>query len=291
MIECLTSELQGVRNLMNYVTYIVYGDNDGYFIGARFSILTLLAHNASVVQVIILTDRPSFFSDLPATVLDLSVAQQRQWSLDGRYHFRIKNRGLAFVLEALNLDDSDKIIAVDTDAYFVSRISELFERMNPTSSTIFKNEGTIRKKKRFKVFKDALDGKTFKIAPNKVYRLSPNAEMWGTLLWGFQVSNKTLLNAADDIMLCLLDIVDAHTIEPFALTEAIKADHDLFESRQYVKNYSTSGKKRYALGVLRAFFDDFGDAPIEKQIEASKRVNLSRNFFQLIKSRYERYTQ
>ena len=276
---------------MNYVTYIVYGDNDGYFIGARFSILTLLAHDTSAVKVLILTDRPAYFSDLPATVIELSATQKQQWSLDGRYHFRIKNRGLAFVIETLNLDDSDKIIAVDTDGYFKSSISELFERINPTNSTIFRNEGAIREKKRFKVYKDALDGKTFTTPANNIYRLSPNAEMWGTLLWGFQISNKTILDTADDIMLCLLDVVDAHTIEPFALTEAIKSDHDLFESKQYVENYSTSGKKRFALTVLQRFFDDLSGSPIEKQIEASKTVKLSRNFIQLIKSRYERYTQ
>lgn len=276
---------------MNYVTYIVYGENDGYFIGARFSMLTLLAHNTSAVGVLILTDRPEYFSDLPATVLELSSTQKRRWSLDGRYHFRIKNRGLAFVIEALNLDDSDKIIAVDTDGYFESSIGELFERINSTNSTIYRNEGAIRQKKRFKVYKDALDGKIFTTPTNKIYRLSPKAEMWGTLLWGFQISNKTILDAADDIMLCVLDVVDAHTIEPFALTEAIKSDHNLFESKQYVKNYSTSGKKRFALTVLQKFFDDLSGSPIEKQVEASKTIKLSRNFTQLIKSRYERYTQ
>lgn len=276
---------------MNYVTYIVYGDNDGYFTGARFSILTLLAHNASAAQVLILTDRPSYFSDLPATVLELSAMQKRQWSLDGRYHFRIKNRGLAFVIEALKLDDSDKIVAVDTDGYFTSAISELFEKINPATSTIFRNEGAIREKKRFNVYKEALDGKTFTTPANNIYRLSPNAEMWGTLLWGFQIANKTILDTADDIMLCLLDVVNAHTIEPFALTEAIKADHSLFESKQYIKNYSTSGKKRFALKVLNTFFNEFSNAPIEEQIEASITVNLSRNFFQLVRSRYERYTQ
>lgn len=276
---------------MNYVTYIVYGPNDGYFTGAKFSILTLLAYNPSNVEVIILTDRPDFFSDIPSTILELSEEQKNQWSLDWRYHFRIKNRGLGYVIDTLDLNGSDKILAVDTDGFFTSNITNLFERLGPNESTIFRNEGSIRKKKRFKVYKDALDQKTFKTPANKTYCMSPNAEMWGTLLWGFQVSNKKILDEADDIMLCLLNIVDAHTIEPFALTEAIKADHNLFESKQYIRNYSTSGKKRFALKVLNTFFNEFSNATVEEQIEASKAVNLSRNFFQLIKSRYERYTQ
>ena len=276
---------------MNYVAYIVYGENDGYFVGARFSILTLLAYNRANIKVVVLTDRPTYFSDLPVTTLELSLKQKRKWSLDGRYHFRIKNRGLANVIETLDLGDSEKIVAVDTDGYFTSSIAELFERINTTNSTIFRNEGAIRKKKRFRVYKDALDRKTFKTPMNKIYRLSPNAEMWGTLLWGFQVSNKTILDTADDIMLCLLDVVDAHTIEPFALTEAIKSDHNLFESKQYIKNYSTSGKKRFALAVLRRFCDEVSDASIEQQIEAAKTVRLSRNFLQFVQSRYERYTQ
>lgn len=276
---------------MNYVVYIVYGSNDGYFIGAKFSILTLLAHNKSKLNIVILTDRPEYFSELPATIFNLTASQKRQWSINGRYHFRIKNRGLAYVIDTLRLNNMDKIIAVDTDGYFTSSIDELFERINSENSTIFRNEGAIRGKKRFKVYQDALDGKSFRTPANKIYQLSSNAEMWGTLLWGFQASNRAVLDVADDIMLCLLDLVDSHTIEPFALTEAIKADHNLFESKQYVENYSTSGKKRFALTVLQRFFDDLSGSTIEEQIEASKTVKLSRNFMQLIKSRYERYTQ
>ena len=120
--------------------------------------------------------------------------------------------------------------------------------------------------------------------------MSEESEMWGTLLWGLKISNRGILDIADDIMLCLLDIVNAHTIEPFALTEAIKANHFLFESKDYVRHYSTSGKKRHAIRVLNKFFQLNPGKSFDELVDLGREVKLTRKIFQILRSRYERYT-
>jgi len=274
---------------MNYIAYIVYGKNEGYFLGAKFSILSILANNADELKIVVLTDNDNYFQSLPVTTLPLTQDEKDNWSLNDRYHFRIKNRGLDKIITALNLSNEDKIIAIDTDTYFQQPISPIFKAIDYKNSTIFRNEGKIREKSRFKVYKDALDGNQFTTPNGQTYTLSKNAEMWGTLLWGFQVSNRHLLDKADDIMLCLLEVVDSHTIEPFSLSESIKSEHNLFESKAYVLNYSTSGKKRHALKIITKFFEKNSHLTWIDLAKKTKHINLKRNLFSLLRSRYERY--
>ena len=276
---------------MNYVSYIVYGLNDGYFLGAKFSIISLFANTKETLEVVVLTDRPDYFAELPVRTLELSEAQKKEWSLNGQYHFRIKNRGLAYIIDSLQLNSIDRVIAIDTDTYFSTSITPVFDRLNKEWSTIFRNEGAIREKRRFSVYVEALEGRSLITPKGKSYQMSENAEMWGTLLWGFEVSNRSVLDHADDIMLCLLNHVDAHTIEPFSLTEAIKSDHRLFESKDFVEHYSTSGKKRHALAVLEKFFESHRGASFAELKAHSKQLKLSRNMIQLLRSRYERHIQ
>ena len=274
---------------MNYVAYIVYGKNEGFFLGAKFSILSLLANNTDELKIVVLTDNEHYFQGLPIITLPLSQDEKDNWSLNDRYHFRIKNRGLDKIITSLNLSDRDKIIAIDTDTYFKKPITPVFDAIDNEHSTIFRNEGKIREKPRFKVYKDALNEKHFTTPSGLTYTLSADAEMWGTLLWGFQISNRHLLDKADDIMLCLLEVVDSHTIEPFSLSESIKSEHNLFESKAYVLNYSTSGKKRHALRMITKFFESNSQLTCFDLARKTKHLNLKRNLFSLLRSRYERY--
>ena len=274
---------------MNYVAYIVYGKDEGYFLGAKFSILSLLTNNTDELKIVVLTDNENYFQGLPVITLPLTQDEKDNWSLNNRYHFRIKNRGLNKIITDLNLSDENKIIAIDTDTYFTQPIAPIFKAIDQENSTMFKNEGKIREKSRFNVYKDALDGKHF-TTPNKAtYTLSMDAEMWGALLLGFQISNKHLLDKADDLMLCLLGVVDAHTIEQFALSESIKSEHNLVESKAYVLNYSTSGKKRHALRIITKFFENYSQLTWIELAKKTKYLNLKRNLFSLLRSRYERY--
>ena len=77
--------------------YIVYGDEPGYYYGAKFSYLTFMhwVEYKNEVEVVVLTEKPHEFSEYPLKVISMSSEQKNDWSLSGRYHFRIKNRGLA----------------------------------------------------------------------------------------------------------------------------------------------------------------------------------------------------
>jgi len=274
---------------MNFVAYVVYGKNEDYFLSAKFSILSVLANNTDELKIIVLTDNENYFEGLPITTIALHQDEKNKWSLNDRYHFRIKNRGLKKIINFLSLKPEDKIIAFDTDTYFNAPIKPLYDLITKSSSVMFRNEGRIRKNIRFKTYDNVLSGRNFQTPLGKNYTLSDEAEMWGALLCGIQVNNVSILDEADDIMLLLLNHVASHTIEQFALAETIKAHHQIHEGKAHVLNYSSSGKKRHAIKIIRSFFASSKQYSYEELAQRTKDINLKRNFFQLIRSRYERY--
>jgi len=274
---------------MNHIAYIVYGENEDYFLSAKFSILSILANNADELKIVVLTDKENYFQDLPIITLPLSQLEKDSWSLNDRYHFRIKNRGLKKIIDFLSPQPEDKIIAFDTDTYFNAPLTPLFDLILKSRSVMFRNEGEIRKNRRFKIYDDVLRDRNFHTPLGKNYTLSEGAEMWGALLCGIQVNNAFILDEADDIMLLLLDHVASHTIEQFALTEAIKNRHEIYEGKRFVFNYSSSGKKRHALRIIKKFFESNAHLTWTELAKKTKHLNLKRNLFSLLRSRYERY--
>ena len=99
--------------------YIVYGDDQTYYDGAIFSFLTFMhwLSDSSQIDIYILTEKPEKFESYPVNILVMKEKQKKEWSLDYAYHFRIKNRGLAYVMDELELKEEDKILFFDTDTY------------------------------------------------------------------------------------------------------------------------------------------------------------------------------
>ena len=61
---------------MNHIAYIVYGENEDYFLSAKFSILSILANNADELKIVVLTDKENYFQDLPIITLPLSQLEK-----------------------------------------------------------------------------------------------------------------------------------------------------------------------------------------------------------------------
>ena len=92
--------------------YIIYGEDKGYYDGAKFSLLTFMnwVSEKDNIETVILTQKPEEFKNLPVKTISISEKQKKDWSLNGKYHFRIKNRGLSYVMNKLKLVNGDKIL-------------------------------------------------------------------------------------------------------------------------------------------------------------------------------------
>ena len=272
-----------------FVLYIIYGEDESYYQGALFSFLTFKywLSDENQVEFIVLTEKPEKFNSYPIKTLLLTSEQKNEWSLNGAYHFRIKNRGMAFVMDELNLNEFDKILFLDADTYINCSPLPLFDLIQPYQALFYLNEGLIYGRKRFYTYVENLEGKKIEIEGD-FYELSENSSMWGSLMVGLTSNMRPTLDWADKLLVKFFDLVPSHTIEPFALSESLLKNYKIAEGKDLVSLYSTSRKKEYANKVLSNFFNINKDLDLERQIYLAQKVKIKRPLFTILKQRLQR---
>jgi heptosyltransferase III len=270
--------------------YIVYGDNQTYYDGAIFSFLTFshwIKNSRNPIEIVVLTEKPELFNEYPVRTLLMTQEQKVDWSLDGLYHFRIKNRGLAYVIDELSLKEYDKVLFLDTDTYFHKSPITLFDLIKSNQALFYLNEGLIFERKRFHIYVERLKGKKIQI-DGKFYELSKQSALWGSLMVGITCSMRPSLDWADKLMLEFFKLVPAHTIEPFALSESLLRKYSIVEGKNYVSLYSTSRKKEYCSMVMADFFNKYKTFSIKDQTLLAQKVNMKRPLFKIIMQRMKK---
>ena len=269
------------------ILYIVYGEDHAYYEGALFSLLTFWNWVSEIDQIefVVLTEKPEKFKDYPVKIISMSQEQKSEWSFEGKYHFRIKNRGLAFVMDKLKLNEKDKILFFDTDTYFHKSPLQLFNLIKPNQALFYLNEGLIYKRKRFDVYIKSLEGKQIEIEGQK-YELSKKSAIWGSLMIGIMPNMRHSLEWADLLMKSFYEIVPSHTIEPFSLSESLLRNYNLVEGKNYVSLYSTSRKKEYARNVLAKFFQENKSLYIDQKIILAQKIQIKRPTYIVLKQRF-----
>jgi heptosyltransferase-3 len=237
--------------------------------------------------VVVLTEKPEKFEGYPVNVIAMSSEQKNEWSLGGAYHFRIKNRGLAFVMDKLKLKEFDKILFFDTDTYFHKSPLPLFDLIQPNQALFYLNEGLIYKRKRFDVYVKHLEGKRIEI-DDEFYELSKKSALWGSLMIGIMTNMRPSLEWSDLLMMKFYEMVPSHTIEPFSLSEALLKKYKLVEGKNFVSLYSTSRKKQYARNILSNFFKQNKLLHIDEKILLAQKVKIKRSLFVIFKQRFLR---
>ena len=281
-----SSETKSQRKVL---LYIVYGDDQTYYDGAIFSFMTFMhwMDNKNQIEIVVLTEKPDKFLDYAVNTLLMSQTQINEWSLNGAYHFRIKNRGLVFAMDKLKLKDFDKILFFDTDTYFHKSPLPLFDLIDSSQALFYLNEGLIYDRKRFFTYVENLEGKIIDI-DGESYELSKNSALWGSLMVGIMVGMRSSVDWADKLMLKFFEEVPSHTIEPFALSESLSRKYKLVEGKNFVSLYSTSRKKKYARNVLSKFFKDNKSLNIDEKILLAQKVKIKRPFYLILIQRFLR---
>jgi len=273
------------------ILYIVYGDDQTYYDGAKFSLLTfknwVKGKDENNYEIVILTEKPEEFKGYQVKLINLPSDKKFEWSFGGSYHFRIKNRGLAYVMDKLDLKDNDKILFFDTDTYFHKSPLKLFDMIQPDQALFYLNEGLIYKRKRFAIYVKSLEGKTIEIE-GQTYSLSKKSALWGSLMVGIMPNMRPSLEWSDLLMQKFFDIVPAHTIEPFAFSESLLREFKLIEGKKFVSLYSTSRKKEYAKKILSNFFAKNSNLSVNDQIYLAQKVIIKRPIIVVLKQRFQR---
>ena len=270
------------------ILYIVYGADQGYYDGAKFSLLTFKHWSKEEkIEIVVLTEKPQEFSNYQVKVISIPKVKKNEWSLNGKYHFRIKNRGLAYVMDELKLEEKDKIIFFDADTYFHKSPLPLFDLIQPNQALFYLNEGLIYKRKRFDVYVKHLEGKRIEI-DDDFYELSKKSALWGSLMVGIMPNMRSSLEWSDLLMMKFYEMVPSHTIEPFSLSETLLKKYKLVEGKNFVSLYSTSRKKQYARTILSNFFKQNKLLNLDEKILLAQKVKITRPLFVILMQRFLR---
>ena len=270
------------------ILYIVYGADQGYYDGAKFSLLTFKHWSKEEkIEIVVLTEKPQEFSNYQVKVISIPNVKKNEWSLNGKYHFRIKNRGLAYVMDELKLEEKDKILFFDADTYFHKSPLPLFNLIRKTQAVFYLYEGLIYKRKRFDVYIKHLEGKSIEI-DGETYRLSRSSALWGSLMVGIMPNMRPSLEWSDKLMLKFYELVPSHTIESFSLSETLLKKYKLVEGKKFVSLYSTSRKREYAKKILSNFFEENNNLDILEKVELAQNLRIKRPLFIVLKQRFIR---
>ncbi len=269
--------------------YIVYGTDPMYYKSVKFSILSLMnfISQEDKINIVVLSEKPEEFSSYPIKVIPITQEQKDEWSLNNKYHFRIKNRGLKFILEYLKLNEEDKVLYIDADSYFKKSPLDLFDLINSNQALLYVKEGLIYQKKRYKAYVDSLNNINIPIE-NYTYTLSKTSAMWGSAIVGITVSMKHNIDFADKLMLKFIEMVPSHTVEQFSLAESLSKEYNLVSGKKLINLYSTSAKMEYAKKILINFFKEYSNLPLEEQIKKASKTKITRPIGTIITQRLKK---
>ncbi|MEZ8611590.1 hypothetical protein AB4559_00115 [Vibrio sp. 10N.222.51.C8] len=270
-----------------HLTFVIYGNDRTYYQGARFCILSFLANwveeNGTRPEISVLAEEPEHFANMPIKVFPISPDQKAEWSLDNTYHFRIKNRGLKYLCDNLELSPEDKLLFLDTDTYFNVPTNVYFDSISDKNALLFCSEVNINTLPSTNEYAHIRD-RDIELMDGSVYRTNPDSVMWASAVIGITGKHTSAFDYADVLIQALRqEGCEAHTLEQFALSEALSTQVNIEPAKAWLNHYSTSGRKDWARTVLEQFFEEHGDKPFEEQIRLATEVSFKRPLAEVIR--------
>lgn len=242
---------------MNFIL-ICYGPDESHMLGTCFVIKKLLELQRKLAlpieKISVATDRPGFFRHPLVDYSVITESELASWSFNGQYHFNVKNRALRSILTK----EQTPFCYLDNDVFprhsgFFKRLREVWD--HPDKIGMFKREHRVLRSTNnsSRALAAGLKGRYFPLPSGRRYIITPSSEMWGSAL--IASASPQIVEILDDAHLLIqnwLRLVNSHTIEQFAFSEVAKLyDHSLIEFAPTTNHFSTSGRKKYALNILR----------------------------------------
>lgn len=233
-----------------YVDY-GYSNLDTLNIELRYSLTSLLHLKSDApLDVVIYTDKPSRYRDLPVRIVDIA-SKTREFSLEGRYHHRIKP---CVLLEEMK-NSSNYCVMVDTDTFFENGFLEKLRRTINDSAVamdLFHGRNTF----------PALAGFSATLPHAGLYSYDPaNSVEYNSGLIAVDPSKH--LPVIEDAI-ALIDAVLAQdkmkmTLEQIALSECLRVHQvQIVSMRPTFRHYYPSAHKRYMHWHIRRWLERNG---------------------------------
>jgi hypothetical protein len=228
------------------VIYVAWGNDEVYHSGVLFNWLRLtgLGYAKGIDQAVVYTDQPSYYANYPMTVRALTPSEMQDWTLDGRYFFRIKTKVLAEAISQFG----GKVLHIDSDILIKRPLREVFEHIAEHQSLFAANEGPLCADYLEILETERSDFLNF-------YDDTSQVNMYCSALTGVSSRNLPAVLDADGMMVHWLKKTTAHTVEQFAISESLlRHGNKLTSATGWFDDFNSKGKKAYAKLRIAEFF-------------------------------------
>ena len=109
------------------------------------------------------------------------------------------------------------------------------------------------------------------------YELSSESRMRNSSIIGLHNENIAILDKAFDLFAKLEPLVDAHTVEQFALSEALRlGGFKVAFGSAFTSDWSSIGRKDYVTPILKQFFEEHGENDFNRHLSNIGSISIRR---------------
>lgn len=220
-------------------------------------------------------------------LLEITEEQKDIWSLNNIQHFGIKLKAFR---EVKNTFPAERYILMDTDSYWVKDPRNLCNQIKPGKAVMMCDEGPIFGSRNASVsrFEQALANKIVRYS-GSTYQLEKVSRMLNSSVLGIHDEDIETLDLAFELFSAIEPLVDAHTVEQFAVSESLRLNQvQINFCKNLTDNWSSSGKKNYVTVVLQDFFEKFGETNFDNHIEQWRKIRIRRPLHIILRQKMAR---
>ena len=269
-------ELNLMRNREHVV--VAYGKELGYHHGAKFQILSAWErwYSNPDASICVVTDKPEIFDGYPVRILEITERHSKEWSLNGLQHFGIKLKAFEY---AMGTSKASVSMLLDTDTYWIRNPEPLAEQIGEGQALMFCDEGLVRgsRNKSINRFNEALTDQYVIWGGGMTYELTSKSRMLNSSIIGLHQRNIGSIERAFHLFSSLEPLVNAHTVEQFALGETFRMEKvNVKFGASYTRDWSSTGRKNYATPVLQKFFQKYGENDFLSHLKYCHKIAIRR---------------
>jgi hypothetical protein len=260
------------------VIYVAYGNNKVYHSGVLFNWLRLtgLGLTKSIDNIIVYTDRPSYYEGYPFTIRPISPNEIANWSLNGSYHFRIKTKTLE---EALT-NYQGKVLHIDSDVLIRKPLSEIFKKITNNECVFSINEGPLCER-----YTKIIESETPDFL--KYYSDLNQVRMYCSSIVGVSYSMLPGITLADQLMLNWIPKTTAHTIEQFAISQGLlRQGNKIISLSGWFDDFGSKGRKAHAKKRIDEFLSVTEGLNFDEKSSLAAKWDLNRDFVTWFKQKF-----
>ena len=162
-------------------------------------------------QIVVVTDTPEQFANLPVAVEPVTAEQVREWAGPANFNHRIKIGVIAHVLAKRG----GPVVMVDGDCYFLKSPARMFERVGPGRSVMHVREGELGHLIALGYDRQRLAEMSHNLGPAGRYAFDLKTPVWNAGVLGIDPADAGRL----DEVLALTDAI--HAAVPTKISEQL----------------------------------------------------------------------